>query len=102
MDLPSKRLTGRGRLRNHDAALELADHIGMQAHFGGPLRQGHLVDLILQLEQSVKEALGARRAADYVNIHGDYAIDTLQDRIGIERTASAGACPHGDAPLWVR
>src|ERR1700726_718319 len=52
----SCRLTWRRRLRHHHVALELFHHLGVQAHLGGPLRERHLVDLVLQLKQRVKQA----------------------------------------------
>src|SRR5271168_262146 len=58
-------------LRDHYLALEVFQHVGIEANFGWSLRQRHGVDLVLELEQSVEKIFGARRAAGDVNIRGD-------------------------------
>src|SRR5271165_7300955 len=40
-------------LRDHHAFLEFFDHFRLEANVGGTLRQGHVVDLVLKLEQGV-------------------------------------------------
>src|ERR1035438_8267251 len=90
-------------LRDADLRLELGQHGFIQPDFGGPLHQrGHLVDLVLQLHQRVKQILRPRRAAGEVDIDRDNPIHALQHGVGIERSAHAGAGAHGDAPLRVR
>src|SRR6266566_3282635 len=94
-------LARRRRLRHHHAALEVLGHLRPQPHFRRPLRQRHLVDLILQFQQRVKKALRPRRAANYVHIDWHNLVHTLQDRIRIERAADARTRSHGNAPLWI-
>src|SRR3989441_6999410 len=94
-------LARRRRLRHHYTALEVLGHLRPQPHFRRPLRQRHLVDLILQFQQRVKKALRPRRAANYVHIDWHNLVHTLQDRIRIERAADARTRSHGNAPLWI-
>src|ERR1700747_2670066 len=74
-------------LGDHHLALEVLDHIFFETDFGGLLGQGHRVDLVLQLEQRVKQVLRTRRAANYVDIDGHDLVDSLQHGVGIKRAA---------------
>src|ERR1700731_804409 len=90
------------RLRHHHSLFELFHHLWLQAHFRGPLRQRHLVDLVLQLQEREEKAFRPRRASYNVHIYRYDAIYALQNRISIEGSAHARACSHRNTPLWVR
>src|SRR6266481_3502025 len=80
------------RLRHHHSLFELFHHLRLQAHFRGPLRQRHLVNLVLQLQQRKKQPFGPRWASYDVHIYRYDAIHALQHRIRIERPAYARSC----------
>src|SRR4029077_4670442 len=96
-----RRLFRLQRLRDHHLALEILHHVGIEAYFGGTLGQGHLIDLVLQLEQRIEQIFRTRRAADHVDIRGDDLVHALQDRISIKWTAYRRACAHRDHPLGI-
>src|SRR5207248_6133651 len=56
-------------LRDHHLALEILDHAGLEPNLRRTLGQRHLVNLVLQLEQGVKEVFRPGRASDDVHIH---------------------------------
>src|SRR5882724_1382086 len=95
-------LSRRRTLRHHHSLLELIHHLRLQPHFRRPLRQRHLVDLVLQLQQREKQPFRPRRASYNVHIHRNNLVHALQHRVCIERPAHARASSHRDAPLWVR
>src|SRR5437588_1561137 len=88
-------------LRDHDLALEILDHAFVEANFGGLFGQGHLINLVLQLEQRVEEVLRSRRTANHIDIRGHDLIHALQHGVGVERAAYRRARAHGDHPLGV-
>lgn len=60
-------------------------------------------NLILQLENSVKQRLSSRRAAWHIYIHRNDPIHTSHDTVAV-MVVSSTVCarPHTDHPLWVR
>src|SRR5438552_8095146 len=72
------------RLRDHDLALEILHHAFIEPHFRGTLRQRHLVNLVLQLKQRVKQILRTRRASDHINVCGHDLVNSLQHSISIK------------------
>jgi hypothetical protein len=59
-------------------------------------------DLVLQLENAIKQRLSRRRASRDIDIHGDDTIDSPQDTIAVVIVASAiGTAAHTDDPLGV-
>src|SRR6267378_3684492 len=82
-------LSRRRTLRHHYSLLELIHHLRLQPHFRRPLRQGHLIDLVLQLQQGEKQPFGPRRASYDIHIHRNDLVHALQHRIRIERSAVA-------------
>src|SRR5580700_5965728 len=81
-----RRLFWLQRLRDHYLAFEILHHIGVEPDFGGALGQRHLINLVLELEQSVEQIFRTRRATNHVDIRRDDLVHTLEDRIGIKRT----------------
>src|SRR5260370_5323506 len=58
-----------------------------------------IVDLLLELKDSVENGFGARRAAGNVDVDGDDLIAALHDGVIVEDAAGSGASAHGDDPL---
>src|SRR6516162_5379661 len=56
-----------------DLLLEVVNHVFMQPNFGRFLGDAHLVDLVLQPQQSIEEIFWPWRAAHDVNVHRDDA-----------------------------
>src|ERR1700680_2916457 len=77
-------LPRRRRLRHHHVALEILGHARMQTNFSWPLGQRHLVNLVLQLQQGVNQALRARWTPHHVHVYRDDPIDALEHGIGVE------------------
>src|SRR5262249_46941785 len=98
-----KPLYGVLHLGDHDLLLELFEHGFVEPDFGRPFHQGgHLIDLILQLEQRIKQILRPRGTTGNVDIDGDDLIHALQHSIGVKRTSNTRAGAHGNAPFRVR
>jgi len=58
--------------------------------------------LLLQLEDSVHERLGSRRAAGYVDVYWHDPVASSCDRVAVVVVSSSvGAAAHGNNPSWV-
>src|SRR5216684_1932522 len=90
------------RLRHHHSFFELLHHLWLQADFRWPLRKGHLVDLVLELQQRKEESFRTRRASYNIHVYRYDAIHPLQNRISVKGPAHARARSHRNAPLRVR
>lgn len=64
--------------------------------FGG---DAVLVDDALDGHDAFDQLFGARRAAGDVDVDGDELVAALDDGVGVEDAAGAGAGAHGDDPL---
>src|SRR5882724_686157 len=95
-------LSRRWTLRHHHSLLEFIHHLRLQPHFRRPLRQRHLIDLVLQLQQRKKQPFRPWGASYDIHIYRNDLIHTLQHRIRIKRPAHARARSHRNAPLRVR
>src|ERR1039458_648251 len=91
----------RSRLANADRLLKVLNHGLVQANVRGPLAHRHIIDFFLQLEEGIEQVFRTRWTTHHIDIHGYNLIHALQNRVGIEGTAYAGAGAHGDAPLGV-
>src|SRR5215471_20264603 len=58
--------------------------------YAGELRQLHLIDLALQLDDAVDERLGARRATGHEHVDRHDLIDALHERVVVEHAADRG------------
>src|SRR4029434_1606479 len=56
-------------------------------------------DLVLELHQTVDDALGARGATRDVDVHGNDGVDPLDRRVVVVEPSRAGADAEGDHPL---
>src|SRR5262249_55817577 len=88
-------------LCDHDLLLEVLHHVCVESNFGGLLCDRHGVDFVLELEQRVEKIFRAWRTTGDIDVNWDDLVDTLQNSVGIERTAYQRASTHGDHPLGV-
>src|SRR6516225_64138 len=93
---------GLRHLRHHHILLEFVHHLRPLAYFRRPVCQRHIINLVLQLQQSEEQRFRPRRATHHINIHRHDTVHTLQHRICVERPAYARARTHRDAPLRIR
>src|SRR5262245_13596892 len=62
---------------------------------GPPHQPLLLLHLLLQLDQTLGERLGTRRAAGNVDVDRDDLVDAVADRVReLEESAAVGAAPH--------
>src|SRR5437016_519620 len=61
-----------------------------------------LLDLLLQLDETLGEGFRARRTAGNVDVDRDHLVDAVADRVGeLEEPTAVGAAPHRDDVLRI-
>src|SRR5215472_2088625 len=60
------------------------------------------LNLLLQQGDGIDQLLRTRWAPRYIDVHGDYLVHTLNQRVIIENAAGGCAGAHRDHPFWLR
>src|SRR3954467_15272555 len=81
-------------------ALSPVISVDLRRRLGALAGAPEMRDLILQEQQPVEQRLRRRRTPGHVDVHGDDAIDSLDDVIAVaEGTARVRARAHRHGPL---